>query len=83
MDAGARLVISIHQRHDMQVMIRWRDDRARQWQEERQQIVSEKLDFLFVAVPGTYRTRQYEISFTDEAPFVLISMEEEVEFLDH
>jgi len=64
-------------------MIRWRDDRAQAWQPEVMQSVTEKLDFLYVASPNTYRTRQYEISFTDNEPFVLIGMEEEVEVLGY
>jgi len=65
------------------VMIRWRDDRAQAWQPEVLQSVTEKLDFLFVASPNTYRTRQYEISFTDNEPFVLIGMEEDVTPLEY
>lgn len=64
-------------------MIRWRDDRNAEWQNEIQQEVTGQMDFLYVASPQSYRTRQYEISFTDNLPFVLISMEEEVEALGY
>ncbi len=65
------------------VMIRWRNDHNASWQDEIQQEVNGKMDFLYVAIPQIYRTRQYEISFTENRPFVLISMEEEVEVLGY
>lgn len=65
----------------MDVMIRHRDDRAQEWQPEKMQSVTEKLDWCYFSVPGTYRTRQIELSFTDNSPFVLIMVEEEVDLL--
>lgn len=65
------------------VMIRWRDDRNASWQDEIQQEVEGQMDYLYLHVPNAYRARQYEISFTENLPFVLISMEEEVELLGY
>lgn len=65
-----------------QVMVRWRDDGAKIWYDEKQQEVSKPLDFLFFGTPGIYRTRQWEIAFTDNLPFSIITIEEEVEVLD-
>lgn len=65
------------------VMVRWRDDGAKSWVNERMQEVSKPLDFLFFHTQGIYRTRQYEFSFTDPVPFSIIMVEEEVEILDN
>jgi hypothetical protein len=67
----------------MNVMVRRRNDRAQEWEPEILQEVTEKLDWCYFSVPGTFRTRQIEISFTDDSPFVLIQVEEEVEILGY
>lgn len=64
------------------IMTRWRDDGAKQWVNEREQEISKPLDFVFFHTQGIYRTRQYEFSFTDNLPFSIIMVEEEVEILD-
>lgn len=66
----------------MNIMVRWRDDREQKWKDERQQELTERLDWAYFQTPGIYRTRQYEISVTDNTPFVLISAEEDVEVLN-
>lgn len=65
----------------MKVMIRWRNDNDMNFENEREQEVSKELDYLFFRTPGIYRTRQYELTFTDNAPFTLINLEEEVKAL--
>ena len=61
-----------------QVMVRWRNDNAKVFENERTQEITEDLDYLYFHVPGIYRTRQYEISFTGDLPFILVNLEEEV-----
>jgi len=65
-----------------EVMVRWRDDASPEFYSERLQEIDKVLDFLYFSVPGEYRARQYEISFTDDLPFALIAVEEQVEVLD-
>lgn len=65
-----------------QVMVRWRDDASPEFYSERMQEVDKTLDFLYFHVPGIYRTRQYEFSFTDDLPFSLLAVEEEVEVIN-
>ena len=65
------------------VMVQWRDDASPAFYNEREQEISTELDWLYFHTPGIFRTRQYEIRFTENLPFVLIAMEEEVELLDH
>lgn len=68
------------------VMLRWRDDNA-DWQMETGVEVSVgqtgEYDF-FVKLDrmGTYRTRQYEFSYTNDSDFILVGMEEDVEVLN-
>jgi hypothetical protein len=41
------------------------------------------LDFLYFQTPGIYRSRQLEIKVTDNVPFAVLAIEEEVELLDY
>ena len=66
-----------------QVMVRWRDDGSATFKNEQMQEVNEYIDFLYFKTPGQYRTRQYEISYTDATPFTLIMAEEDVNVLDY
>ncbi len=65
------------------VMVRWRNDALPEFESERIQAIRSPLDWLYFQTPGHYRTRQYEISFTDNLPFTVIAMEEEVELLGY
>jgi len=66
-----------------QVMVRWRDDASPEFYNEREQTVDKELDWLYFHTPGIYRARQLEIKFTDNQPFAVIGIEEEVELLDY
>ncbi len=66
-----------------QVMVRWRDDFSPEFQNEREQEASKPLDFLYFHTPGIYRSRQLEIKVTDNVPFAVLAIEEEVELLDY
>jgi hypothetical protein len=63
------------------VMVKWRNDAQPSFENERIQTIKEPLDWMEFHTPGQYRARQYEISFTDNLPFTVIAMEEEVELL--
>jgi hypothetical protein len=66
-----------------QVMVRWRDDASPEFYNEREQEASKLLDFLYFQTPGIYRARQHEIKVTDNVPFAVLAIEEEVELLDY
>ena len=66
-----------------QVMVRWRDDASPEFYNEREQEASKPLDFLYFHIPGIYRSRQLEIKVTDNVPFAVLAIEEEVELLDY
>tara|TARA_R100000093_G_C1945501_1_gene74280 strand:+ start:4120 stop:5535 length:1416 start_codon:yes stop_codon:yes gene_type:complete len=70
---------------DPVIMIRYKDDGNLNWSNFLQGSLG-KLgdnDFFVTFEPmGIYRTRQYEISVTDQVPFVLVSAEEDVEVED-
>lgn len=65
------------------VMVAWRDDAVKTFVNERTQEVSGEQDFIYFHTPGIFRTRQYELRFTDNLPFTLVTMEEEVAVIDH
>ena len=65
------------------VMARWRDDKSPNFYPEKTQEISGELDWVYFHVPGMYRARQYEISFSENLPFTLLRIEEEVEVLDY
>jgi hypothetical protein len=67
------------------LMVRWRTDGLNDWSHE--QLVDLRAvgntDFIAdLKRLGCYRTRQYEFSFTDNAPLTLIDVEEEFEVLN-
>ena len=65
------------------VMIRWKNNDEPEFTNEKTQEISKELDYIFLKASGIYQTRQYEISFTDDVPFMLINMEEEVVLLGY
>lgn len=65
------------------VMVRWRNDNAKTFENERIQEIANELDYLYFHTPTIFRARQYEISFTDNQPFALLRLEEGVELLDY
>jgi hypothetical protein len=65
------------------VMVKWRDDAAKTFINERVQEVHGEQDFIYFHTPGIFRSRQYELRFTDNEPFTLIALEEEVAVIDH
>lgn len=66
-----------------EVMVAWRDDAAKTFINERVQEVRGEQDFIYFHTPGIFRSRQYELRFTDNEPFTLIALEEEVAVIDH
>lgn len=66
-----------------EVMVAWRDDAAKTFINERTQEVHGEQDFIYFHTPGIFRSRQYELRFTDNEPFTLIALEEEVAVIDH
>ncbi len=64
------------------LMVRWRDDGSKQWGNTRNISLGKQGDTEFIAKIlrlGSYRTRQYEISCTDNVPIGVIYVEERVE----
>jgi len=70
---------------DPKIMIRYRDDGKSTWSNEKHVSLNRIGDTQFIARmfnQKIYRARQYEIAFTDNAPFVIVGAEENVFKLD-
>jgi hypothetical protein len=67
-----------------EVMLRWRDNNGSEWSNERKislgAIGNTEL-YAEIKQLGTYRSRQYEMVLTDDAPVVLVDVDEDVEEL--
>lgn len=70
---------------DSTLLVKWRDDGATDWQTEKTITLGQSgdTDFMYkLWIGGIYYSRQYEVSFTDNAPLVLRAIEEDFDFLE-
>jgi hypothetical protein len=69
---------------DTELLVKWRDNGTTTWKTERTIPLGQsgETDFRYkLNIGAPYYSRQYEVSFTDNAPLVLRSIEEDFEYL--
>lgn len=66
------------------LIVRWRDDGSKEWQNDRQIGLGFEGDFEFtrsIFMLGTYRSREWEIYCTENIPFSIVKATEDIEVL--
>lgn len=60
------------------ISVRFRLDRAAEFDPEIQVEIGPRLDFIPINIPMSYRTRQLEFVYTEPEPLVIMEIEEEL-----